>query len=397
VPAAPERPRHLPAWAVWHVDRDRPWRVGVEEEVMLLDAHSMCPANRVDDVLASLPPHVAARASAETHACVTEIKTRPHGTVAGAAAELVLLRSSLAATVRDRLGLRVAAAGTHPSAHREHVALTSAPRYREVAATMRALSRREPTMAQHVHVAVPGPDAAVRALDGLRRDLPLLLALSANSPFWRAADSGFASARTAIFSAFPRTGIPRPFGGYRGYVEAVEPLLRSGAIPEPGFLWWDARLQPRLGTLEVRIMDAQTRAVDAAALTAVVQCLVRLHAEGDGRRTLEPEILAENRFVASRDGMAAALVDERGGRRPMREALAELLARCAPVAHELGCAAQLAAAGWLAGDPGDVRQRACAARAGLAHLIARLADEFAPIPAPRAVEHGALAAAGTAD
>src|SRR3954466_205858 len=117
-------------------------------------------------------------------------------------------------------------------------------------------------MALHVHVAVPDGATAVRALDGLRDDLPLLLALSANSPFWRGADSGFASMRTPIFSMFPRVGIARHFGAYAEYVRAVEAVVGSGAIRDPSFLWWDARIQPRFGTVEVRIMDAQSRVTD---------------------------------------------------------------------------------------------------------------------------------------
>ena len=232
----------------------------------------------------------------------------------------------------------------HPFAVREDVDVTSDRRYREVEATMRALARREPTMAQHVHVAVPDADSAVRALDGLRGALPVILALSANSPYWHGSDSGFASVRTPVFSMFPRIGIPRRFGRYGEYVATVAAMLRARAIPDPGFLWWDARLQPRLGTVEVRMMDAQSRLLDVAALAALVQCLVRRFAAG-GRAYAPPlELLAENRFLAARDGLEAQLLDDRraGGRRAVRAALAELLEDCAPARGELGCAGELA-------------------------------------------------------
>jgi glutamate---cysteine ligase / carboxylate-amine ligase len=350
----------------------------LEEEAMLLDPADWSVANRIDDVLAALPFAVAPHAAAETHACVVELRTAPHPTVTSAAAELAWLRRSLDATMRDELGLRAAAAGTHPLATRAEVSVSSGSRYREINATMRALARREPTMAQHVHVAVPDGDSAVRALDGLRGDLPVLLALSANSPYWRGSDSGFASARTPIFSMFPRVGIPRAFGTYAEYVRAVDPLLRSHAIPDPGFLWWDARLQPRLGTVEIRIMDAQSRLPDAGALAAVVQCLVRRHADGTCHAA-GPEVLAENRFLAARDGMDARLIDDRfGTRRPVRDVLAELLEDCRPFAVELGCGAELSAAAALAADPGEARQRRHATRDGVAELPARLADDFAP-------------------
>ena len=307
------RATKLPVWARWNeAVAEHPWTVGIEEEIMLLDPHSgWSVANRVDDVLRVLPAQVATHASAETHACVVELSTAPFPTVAAAAAELAHLRQSLDGALRDNLGLRAAVAGTHPTVTRSEVALSAGLRYQHIGATMRTLALREPTMAQHVHVAVPDPATAVRALDGLRSDLPLLLALSANSPFWRGRDSGFASIRTPIFSMFPRVGIPRRFGDYTDYVSAVEPMLRSEAIPDPGFLWWDVRLRPRLGTVEVRIMDAQSRVADAAALAAIVQCLIHRHAHARGTSDIGPEVLAENRFLAARDGMLAQLIDHR--------------------------------------------------------------------------------------
>ena len=175
---------------------------------------------------------------------------------------------------------------------------------------MRELARREPTFGLHVHVAVPNPEQAVRAYNRMRAHLPMLLALSGNSPFWQGRDTGLASMRTPLFQAFPRVGIPRMFRSYADYVESIDLLLRCDAFPEPTFLWWDVRLQPRFGTLEVRVMDAQTRVADTAALTALVQCLVRLEAlEGHASHVLvsRPEVLEENRFIAARDGMDGAL------------------------------------------------------------------------------------------
>lgn len=244
-------------------------------------------------------------------------------------------------------------------------------------------------MALHVHVAVPDPHTAARALDGIRGDLPLLLALSANSPFWRGADSGFASIRTPIFSMFPRVGIPRRFGGYRAYVRAIAPLLRSGAVPDLGYLWWDARLRPEMGTVEVRIMDAQSCTADVAALAALVHALVRLHA-GTRRAAsaaLGDEALAENRFLAARDGVEAQLIGGRSVRRAsIAERLAERVDACAPYADALGCAAELEATTALLDSPGSDRQRRLAARDGLAALPARLAEQFSPgRPVPQAV------------
>jgi carboxylate-amine ligase len=356
------------------IGAERPWSVGIEEEVLLLDPSDWSAANRIDEVLSACGP----QAAAETHACVVELRTAPHPTAGGAARELGRLRGALDLTLRDELGLRGAVTGTHPLATADAVATSTGTRQREVEATMRALAHREPTLAQHVHVGVGDQAGAVRALDGLRSALPLLLALSANSPFWRGGDSGFASIRTPIFGMFPRTGIQRRFGHYAEYVRTVDQLLRTGVIPDRGFLWWDARLQPRLGTVEVRIMDAQSRVSDVGALAALVQCLVRRFAADPGHCAAAPEVLEENRFLAARDGMEASLVDTRTfHRRPARDLLAELVATCVPVATELGCGAELAAVAALAADPGYTRQRRIAAEHGLHALPEWLAEEFA--------------------
>src|SRR4051794_5961879 len=269
----------VPAWSLWNTNAAAaPWTVGVEEEVILVSPETWLPVSRCEDVLAALPEDVAPSARAETHGSALELATVPHATVASAAAELGELRRGLAATLEE-LGLRAAVAGTHPTARWEDIEVSPGARYQFVHASMRELARREPTFGLHVHVAVPEPEGALRALNALRLHMPVLLALSGNSPFWQGRDSGLASARTPAFQVFPRTGAPRRFDSYAEYVEAIDVLVRCDAIPEPTFLWWDARLQPAFGTVEVRVMDAQTRVEDTAALTALVQCLVRLAAE----------------------------------------------------------------------------------------------------------------------
>jgi carboxylate-amine ligase len=375
----------LPRWAAWNpAAAERPWTVGVEEEVMLLDAHDFTLANRIEEVLRALAPELPGRATPETHACVVELASRPHATVAGAIADLAELRRALGGVGR-RLGLRAAVAGTHPSAGWADVAISPDPRYQTIRESMRALALREPTFALHVHVAVPDAPMAVRALDGLRHDLPLLLALSANSPFWQGRDSGLASVRTPVFSMFPRVGIPRRFGSYAEYVDAVDILVRSRAVPDPSFLWWDARLRPHFGTVEVRIMDAQTHLPDAATLAALVQVLVHDHAMQAGPTHREsPEVLAENRFLAARDGIDALLVDGRtGSRRRAAERLAEVLELGRPVAQALGCADELAAAAGLARRPPHARQRLAADLGKVDGLVRTLAAEFAPPMAAR--------------
>jgi glutamate---cysteine ligase / carboxylate-amine ligase len=366
----------LPTWAAWNQDQSTDtWTAGIEEEVVLLSPQTWLPASRCEDVLGALPADFAECARAETHGSALELATEPSRTIAEAASELAALRAALATTL-DGLGLRAAATGTHPTARWEDVDVSPGARYQFVHASMRELARREPTFGLHVHVAVPDAERAVRALNAIRGHLPVLLALSANSPFWQGRDSGLASARTPAFQAFPRTGPPRWFPDYAAYVEAIDVLVRCDAIPEPTFLWWDARLQPRFGTLEVRIMDSQTRVEDTAAIAALVQCLVRLESARDVSPPAPPEapeVLDENRFLAARDGMDARLVDPSAwARRPVRDRLAELLDACAPVARELGCEGELADVARLAAEPGAARQRA----AGLEGIVEALSSEF---------------------
>jgi carboxylate-amine ligase len=387
--------RPLPHWAEWNpVAAEAPWTVGLEEEVMLLDPHDWSLASRIDDVLGVLSRPVADQAAAETHGSALELASRPHATALGAAAEVAWLRAGLTADLAP-LDLRAAVAGTHPFAQWSEIQVSPGARYQSIYDSMRELARREPTFALHVHVAVPDTEAAVRALRGMRVHVPLLLALSANSPFWQGRDTGLASARVPVFGTFPRVGIPRPFASYSEYVEAIDILLRYEAFPDPTFLWWDVRLQPRFGTIEVRIMDAQTRSADNAALAALVQCAVRLEAtEGYvGPAIAEhPEVLYENRFLATRDGMQAQFIDpDAERRRPAEEILDELLAACAPHAVELGCEAELASVAALAAHPGDHRQRLLAGVAqgdrvgpALGMLVSALATDFTAGIAQRA-------------
>jgi carboxylate-amine ligase len=324
---------------------------------------------------------LGAHLSQETHGSAVELATDPHATVPEAVAQLHDLRVKLRSTLRG-CGLVGGAAGTHPFAEWRDIHVSAGERQQQVHRTMRELARREPTFALHVHVAIPDPEAATRAMNRMRAHLPLLLALSANSPFWQGRDSGLASARVPLFGAFPRSGIPRAFAAYDDLVQTTDTLIRCGAFPEPTFIWWDVRLQPRYGTLEVRVMDAQTRVSDTAALAALVQALVRVEAEEDGlvspALVHAPEVLEENRFLALRDGMQARLLDpERSTMVPVPEVLARVVEGVGPVAADLGGGAALMALEDLLHSPGPARQRSAAlGPRGLISLVQGLAGHF---------------------
>jgi carboxylate-amine ligase len=367
-------------WSKWSSGHATDFDLGLEEEVMLLDPSrgwALSPA--IDDVLAAWPESSRDHVSSETHASAVELRTGVHATTAEAVTELAHLRAELE-RVLEGLGLAAGGSGTHPSAVWHEMEVSSRERHQSVYGSMRELARREPTFALHVHVGLPSGEAGIAAFNRLRAHIPVLLALSANSPFWQGRDTGLASARTPLFQAFPRVGIPRAFGSYGEYVRAVNLLLDCDAFPDPTYLWWDVRPQPKLGTVELRIMDAQSTLDATAALVALVQSLVRLElvdGHADAALVHAPEVLDENRFLAARDGVDAEIVDPvRGQAVSVRSVVTELMSACAPHAAALRCSSELELVAALLDHPSPAHQRRLAERDGLEGLAAGLAIDF---------------------
>jgi carboxylate-amine ligase len=371
----------LPDWAEWNGGEPADsYTIGVEEEVMLLEPGTWRLAPAIEAVLANLGPDLVPHVTAETHNSALELATGVHGHVHSAISEIRELRRML---VRDLapLGLQAASSGTHPFAVWTDTHVSKGERYEAVYGSVRELARREPTFAMHVHIGVAEQEDAIRLYDRMRAHLPLLLALSANSPFWQGRDTGLASARTPLFQAFPRVGIPRAFGTYAAYAETVDLLIRCNAFPESTYLWWDVRPQPRLGTIEVRICDAQTTVAQTCSLVALIQCIARLEIEEgwiDESLIDAPEALVENRFIAVRDGMEAELIVPSRGRRVSAMVLVDrLVEACGPHARDLGCEAELECVHALANEPGAKHQLNLARGTGrLPGLVAQLAADF---------------------
>jgi glutamate---cysteine ligase / carboxylate-amine ligase len=375
----------LPDWSSWRAGcAPGEFTIGIEEELMLLDPGDWRLAFRSDDVIAELPDELQGRMTLETHAAVMEVHTGVHRRVADAVAELAELRRAVSDALAGH-GLRAAVAGMHPSAVWHETVVAAHPRYRQIDESMRVLARREPTLAMHVHVGVASAEDAVRLLNRLRAHLPLVLALAANSPFWQGRATGFASTRTTLFDAFPRSGVPRAFRDYADWTATVDALVRAGAIADPSLLWWDVRLQPRHGTVEVRVMDAQTTAGEAAVIAALVQSLAA-HVLASEEPETPREVIEENRFLAARDGMDACLIDAAGRRESAQAALERAVRACEIDAARLGCRRELAAALHLGRRPGAARQLAHgrdlrAAAASLALAYARPAEAAAELRA----------------
>jgi carboxylate-amine ligase len=279
-------------------------------------------------------------------------------------------------------GVCVVAAGTHPFALAESEPLTQRDRYRELAAEVRYPLRRSLCCGLHVHVAVASPDKAVAVLEQLVPHLPLLLAASASSPFWRGDDTGMASTRTTVFQSMPRSGLPPTFTDYADFAGQLEALRLAGAVPDHSRLWWDARPHPRWGTVEVRIMDAQPSLEDAAALAALVQALVHhlgeAHDRGERAAPAPRAIVAENRWLAARHGLHAPFVDAAAlDAVPAREALRRLLERLAEDADALDAGWAFARLARLEHTSADRQRRLHRRGATLPQVLACLADETA--------------------
>ena len=316
-----------------------------------------------------------ARFKRELPAAQLESICAPVSTVAEAAGRLRDARRDLATALDG--GALAAGAGAHPFAAALGE-LNDGSRYAALAAEFASIARRQLVFGLHVHVAVDGAERAVAVHDALRSYLPDLAALGANAPFYEGRDSGLASVRPMISGMLPRQGVPPALGSWEGFEAALRWGAQAGALPDVRRWWWELRLHPLLGTIEVRVVDTQTTIGETAALAAVVHALVgwlaARHAAGERLAVAPTWRIAENRWWAARKGLDAQLADlETGVRAPVRERLARLLGELEQTAQRLGCAAELQLArGLLEGAGGAGNQRAAAAD-GLDVLVAWLA------------------------
>src|ERR1041385_7710096 len=251
------------------------YTLGVEEEYMLPDGETFDLVQHVDTVLAAVAVHERERViNPELMQSVLEIATPVCHTTGEIADQLRRIRGYVISVAREQ-GMRVGSAGTHPFSLFERQRITAKDRYRALVDQMQYIARRELIFGMHVHVAVDDPEKAIQVVNGLLVHVPMLLALSANSPFWRGEPTGLSSSRQMVFAAFPRSGPPPRFTSYAEYAEVVGQLEKTGCIADYTHIWWDIRLHPRLGTIEIRICDAVTRVEEAVALTAYCQALVK--------------------------------------------------------------------------------------------------------------------------
>ena len=315
-----------------------PYTVGVEEEFQLVDpsSHGLTPA--VDEVLAT-GEGTKLITSELSQSCV-EMLTPVFASAADLARELPGLRREVRDLARSR-GVEIVAAGTHPFSEPAEQPLTDGDHHRRVEMEMGWVARIQAIYGLHVHVAVPDGDTAIHAVNVLASHVPLLVALSANSPFWRGSDTRLASTRIKLFEMFPRSGLPPAFRNWEDFENYIEALVGAGSIPDYSWCWWDARPHQRFGTVELRVPDVQTDASYTAALAALVQCLVA-RASMDEQPSENPLFTAENKWRAVRHGMDADFYDFAAGMVvPARSLARGLVEELRPVAQDLGCEEEL--------------------------------------------------------
>ncbi|HEY6759671.1 MAG TPA: YbdK family carboxylate-amine ligase [Baekduia sp.] len=313
-----------------------PFSLGVEEELFLVDAATGAQIDASRAVLDRVGP-VDGMIERELHACQVELITGVCANVGEAVEALRGLRTAVRATGAGLLG-----AGMHPAAPEGQAEITDKERY---AANRHLLGDAvaDPTGGLHVHVGMPDAPTAIKAFNALRIHLPLLQALGANSPFRHGRDTGLASAREVTMRGWPRSGVPRAMRDFDDFCRSSALLARAADVPDYTWFWWKLRPHPRLGTVEVRALDAQSSLGDLAALVALTHCLVRHAAMADPEPVPPDELLDEAAFRAARFGVDAELPGPDGRLRPVRALLEDTLDLVGDHARELDCERELAA------------------------------------------------------
>jgi carboxylate-amine ligase len=369
----------------------KPFTLGIEEEYMLLDSRTLDLVQHIESVLAAVSGNdLEGQISGELLQSVLEIATPICAGPAEVERELRRLRAYVS-EVAAAEGLRIGSAGTHPFSLFERQRVSAQDRYQSLVDQLQYVARRELIFGLHVHVGVDDADKAVQVVNGLLQHLGELVALSASSPFWRGRPTGLVSVRQLISGAGPRSGPPPRFRDYADYAEVVGRLERTGCIGDYTEIWWDVRLQPRLGTIEIRVCDAMTRLEDSVALSAYCQALVKHYCELYERGAPIPAfhriLTSENKWLAARYGLDAPLVDvstESDTRIPARDVIERTLETIAPQARELGTDRELEGIRHILaeGSSADRQLRAFASRHDIVDVARHIADATSVRHAP---------------
>jgi glutamate---cysteine ligase / carboxylate-amine ligase len=317
--------------------------VGLEEEFALLDPRDLGLTSRFEELkeAAAADPVLVASIAGELISSEIEIRSGAGDDLASALALQRDRRRRLFA-LADEHHVALGSTGTHPWSDYREQHIIETEHYRRVEDGLKYVAWRNNTFSMHVHVGVRGADRAVLVCDRLRPVLPLLLAVSANSPFVDGRDSGLHSARTQTFTkSFPRCGVPDAFGSWDAFADYISFLMNSRSIVEYTQVWWSIRPHFSFGTVEVRICDCQLTAGESEGLAALIVACVAQAArdidEGVPHEDLPGRMIEENMWRAIRHGLDGELLDlERREPFPASETVDRLLKWTAPVRADLG-------------------------------------------------------------
>lgn len=334
--------------------------IGVEIELQLIDSRELALCSRIDQLLAVLPPHLNEFVKPELMQCYVEINTRVCRTVREAGDDLREKLVELESLIQP-MGIRLLWSGTHPFSSWRHQKITVLERYHRLVTMMEDIVRRLVTFGLHVHIGVDSGDKAVMVCDRMLHYLPLLLALSANSPFWEGRSTGLQSNRSKIMEGLPTAGLPYQMRNWSEYVWLVKHLKETGFINSVREIWWDIRPQNDFGTVEVRVCDIPPNLEHVMALTALIQCLVHTISNEIDEGTFLPEyhpmMVEQNKWRATRYGADAALVSSRDfQQRSVPQLVDELILKLTPAAIELNCLTELQSLATLPPNSGARRQ-----------------------------------------
>jgi glutamate---cysteine ligase / carboxylate-amine ligase len=345
-----------------------PLSIGVEEELLLVDEHHRLSAV-AEPLIAELGPEFRQSVSTEIFAAQIELKTGICVDAGQALGELAQLRQRVRAT-----GVGILGSGLHPDDEGRGGELIAKPRYDVVKEDLASLLNTPPS-GLHVHIGMPDPETAIRVANAMRLHLPLLQALTANSPFREGADSGFASARTAVVRSYPRFEIPRSFRDYEEFLKVADQLIAAAGVADYTYLWWDVRPHPRLGTVEVRGMDVQTGVATNVAIAALIQALAAKEIDRPSASGLCREAIEESYYQAERHGLEARLMVDDETAAPALELAGRVLEEVRPYARQLGGEESLAeVARILREGNGADEQRRIHGTGGIEGLLGQLVE-----------------------
>jgi carboxylate-amine ligase len=362
------------------VSNDRP-TLGVEIELQLIDVETLALRSGIADILSRLPRELEGAVKPELMQCYLEINTGICDTVADVERDLTA-KIRTVESIAAECGLRLLWSATHPFSPWYLQEVTPNERYMGLIDLLQETARRLVTFGLHVHVGVDSGDKAIMVIDRIMSHLPTLLALSTNSPFWLARDTGLHSHRVKVMEGLPTAGLPPLMRNWSEYMWLLNHMVETGFIKTIREIWWDVRPHHNFGTVEIRICDMPPDLPSVLGLTALIQCLVFQLSEEIDRGTYQfdchPMMVRQNKWRACRYGMDAHLVDPSSRKsRPARQIVAGLVHDLRPTAEALDCRPYLDSVLTMIEQPsGAERQRAVFTGTGdLAEVVRHMLGE----------------------